>query len=182
MIPPALRAAMHAHARAVFPDECCGYLRGSARGTAVDELVACHNAQRDGGHPTEPNRDAGIAFVITGRELFDFARTFAGDRPARILYHSHANGRAYFSAVDRDVALGGGYDPAHPSGPAYPVEHVVIGVRAVPRVAFAPAPEPEPEPDADADADAVAEVTETAQFAWSATARDFLEVARWSGP
>ena len=172
VIPPALRAAMHAHARAAFPDECCGYLRGPAHGTAVDELVACHNAQRDGAHPTAPDRDAGTAFVITGRELFDFARTFAGDRPARILYHSHANGRAYFSAVDRDVALGGGPDPAHPAGPAYPVEHVVIGVRAVPRVAL------EPEPDSASRA----EVTEAAQFAWSATARDFLEVARWSGP
>ena len=40
--------------------------------------------------------------------------------PARIVYHSHTNGRAYLSEVDRQMALDSGY----------PVQHLVIGVTA----------------------------------------------------
>ena len=76
------------------------------------------------------------------------ARPFALARRAPIFYHSHTNGRAYFSAVDRATA-------ATPAGPAYPVQHVVIGVIG-------------------------RRITEAAQFAWSDEARDFVEIARWS--
>jgi len=150
-IPADVLAAIYAHALAAFPDECCGYLIGRSP-AAVDEAVACHNAQADGEHPVAPARGADTGFVITGAELFRFARSFDGDRPPRIVYHSHTNGRAYFSAVDRQVA----------AGPAYPVQHVVIGVA----------------PRAAADACAPA-VTEVAQFAWSAADDDYVEVARW---
>jgi len=73
--------------------------------------------------------------VIAGAELLGFARSFDTARPARIVYHSHTNGRAYFSTVDRRMA-------ATPAGPAYPVQHVVIGRHR-------------------------GRVTEAAQFAWS---------------
>jgi len=146
-IPPVIRAAIYAHAREAFPSECCGYLAGPCDGSSVDAVVVCDNAQDAGEHPTVPERGADAGFVITGRQLFDFARAFHTDRPPRVVYHSHPNGRAYFSAVDREVAA--------PDGPAYPVQHVVIGL------------------------DAVA-VIEAAQFAWSDEAHDFIEVARWS--
>lgn len=116
-IPKFVLAAIYDHARGAFPEECCGYLVGRA---AVDGAVLCRNAQRDGEHPTAPDRDADTGFVISGRELFAFARSFESDRPARIVYHSHPNGRAYFSAIDREVAAS-----AH-----YPVQHLVIGVTA----------------------------------------------------
>ena len=61
--------------------------------------------------------------MITGSELFAFAKSLDGNRPARILYHSHTNGRAYFSEVDRAVA-------ASSTGPHYPVQHLVIGLTA----------------------------------------------------
>ena len=99
---PAVLERIYAHARAAFPAECCGYVRG-------DEVVACTNAAE-----TAPERH----FAIDGRELFDFARSFDSDRPARVLYHSHPNGRAYFSATDREAAT------------AYPVQHLVVGVTA----------------------------------------------------
>jgi proteasome lid subunit RPN8/RPN11 len=150
-IPSELLEAIYAHAIAAFPDECCGYLIGRSPGV-VDGAVACRNAQADGEHPVAPARGADTGFVITGAELFHFARSFDGDRPARIVYHSHTNGRAYFSAVDRQVA----------AGPAYPVQHVVIGVA----------------PGAALDARLPA-VTEAAQFAWSAADADYVEVARW---
>lgn len=146
-IPPYVLATIYEHARAAFPDECCGYLVGPRGAAVVDGAVLCRNAQRDGEHPTVPDRDADTGFVIGGRELLAFARSLDGDRPARVVYHSHTNGRAYFSAVDREVA-------ASPSGPHYPVQHLVVGVTA----------------DGP---------TEAAQFAWSDEAREFVEVARW---
>jgi proteasome lid subunit RPN8/RPN11 len=78
-------------------------------------------------------------------EVLRCARSCDGDRPARVVYHSHTNGRAYFSTVDRQMA----------AGPAYPVQHVVIGVAA-------------------------GAVSEAAQFAWSASAGDYVEIARWA--
>ena len=92
---------IYAHAREAFPAECCGYVRG-------EEIVRCRNA--------EPNTERG--FAIDGRELFDFAQSFESDRPARVIYHSHPNGRAYFSDTDRKMA----------TDAAYPVQHLVVGV------------------------------------------------------
>ena len=153
-IPAELLEAIYAHALAAYPNECCGYLIGRSP-EFVDGAVACRNAQADGEHPVAPARGADTGFVIAGAELFHFARSFDGERPARIVYHSHTNGRAYFSAVDRAVA-------ATQEGPAYPVQHVVIGVA----------------PGAALDA-CLPAVTEIAQFAWSAVDGDYVEVARW---
>jgi [CysO sulfur-carrier protein]-S-L-cysteine hydrolase len=143
-IPAPLRAQIYAHARAAFPAECCGYLTGRSPGDAADAVVPCRNAQPDGAHPTEPHRGADTGFVIAGAELLAFARSFDGPRPARVVYHSHTNGRAYFSAVDQDLAR----------GPAYPVQHLVVGVTA-------------------------RGVTEAAQLAWSDDAGAYVEIARW---
>jgi proteasome lid subunit RPN8/RPN11 len=120
-IPSALLDEVYAHARAVFPVECCGYLVGARGGDAVDATVPCTNlVTRD---PIVPGRGADTAFAIGGAELLAFARSFTTERPARIVYHSHTNGRAYFSASDRAVA-------ATPAGPSYPVQHLVVGVTA----------------------------------------------------
>ncbi|HEY0993844.1 MAG TPA: Mov34/MPN/PAD-1 family protein [Kofleriaceae bacterium] len=151
-IPDDVLAAVYAHAIAAFPDECCGYLVGPTAG-AVDAAVPCRNAQGDGDHPIAPERGADTGFVIAGDELFRFARSFDGDRPPRIVYHSHTNGLAYFSTVDRRVA----------AGPAYPVQHIVVGV--------APA---------HGASGRAAAITEVAQFAWSDDERDHVEIARWT--
>jgi proteasome lid subunit RPN8/RPN11 len=143
-IPDEIRASIYAHAIAAFPAECCGYLTGPAGEASIVASVACRNAQPDGEHPLAPGRGADTGFVISGAELIAFARSFDSDRPARIVYHSHTNGLAYFSGIDRAMA----------SGPAYPVQHVVIGV-------------------------AEGAVTEAAQFGWSETDRDYVEIARW---
>ena len=125
-IPDDVRAAIYAHALATFPAECCGYLIGPAGPAGsigedrVDSAVPCRNAQLDGGHPIAPHRSAETGFVIAGAELLAFARTFDSDQPARVVYHSHTNGRAYFSEIDREMA----------AGPTYPVQHLVIGVAA----------------------------------------------------
>lgn len=143
-IPAALRAQIYAHARAAFPAECCGYLTGAASAAGADAVIACRNAQADGEHPLCPDRGADAGFVIAGPELWAFARSFGGPRPARVVYHSHTSGRAYFSAVDQELAR----------GPAYPVQHLVVGVTA-------------------------RGPTEAALFGWSAAAGAYVELARW---
>ena len=122
-IPGPLRSAIAIQACAEFPAECCGYLVGPHDGDAVDTLVPCRNAQDEGIHPTEPARGADTGFVIAGHELLAFAKSFEGTRPARVVYHSHTNGRAYFSAVDRELAVAG-------DRPTYDVQHLVVGVTA----------------------------------------------------
>lgn len=143
-IPAAIRAQIYAHAIASAPAECCGYLTGPRAADAVDAIVRCRNAQEDGAHPLVPARGADTGFVIAGAELFAFARAFDSEAPPRIVYHSHPNGEAYFSSVDRAMA----------AGPAYPVQHLVVGVTD-------------------------GAVTEAAQFAWSEAAGDHVEIARW---
>ena len=115
-----LLAQVYAHAAEAFPDECCGYLVGPVDGTSVDEIVRCRNAQAEGNNPVAPERGADTGFVIDGKDLFALARSFRGDRPARIIYHSHTNGRAYFSDVDQRADREAGYY----------VQHLVVGVHA----------------------------------------------------
>src|SRR4051812_44301828 len=117
MLAEPVLAAIYAHARAAFPAECCGYVREG------DEVVPCTNAQETAGNPFAPDRHADSGFAIAGAELLAFARSFDSRHPARVVYHSHPNGRAYFSAIDRAAAT-------TPAGPVYPVQHLVVGVTA----------------------------------------------------
>ncbi len=119
---------VYAHAREAYPAECCGYVVAASIGDAVDtvggialdRVVRCRNAQLDGDSPIGDARGADSGFVIAGAELLAFARSFDSDCPARIVYHSHPNGRAYFSDLDQAMA----------AGPSYPVQHLVVGVDA----------------------------------------------------
>jgi proteasome lid subunit RPN8/RPN11 len=143
-IPDALLAAVYFEARRAFPFECCGWL--------TDDMIRpCTNAQADGEHPTAADRGAETAYVIAGDDLFAFARAFDGAAPPRVLYHSHPNGRAYFSKTDQEVATSPWGD-----GPAYPVQHLVVGVDAT-------------------------RVVEAALYAWSDEANGWIEVARLPG-
>lgn len=147
-IPDDIMAAIFAEARAAYPAECCGWLTGPAG--RVDAIRPCTNAQNAGDHPTAADRGAETAYVIAGDDLIAFARA-VDDRaaPARAIYHSHPNGRAYFSATDREVATSPWGD-----GPAYPVQQLVVGIDGE-------------------------RVTEAALFAWSDAAGDFVEIARY---
>lgn len=138
-------------AREAFPAECCGWLTGPAGGDAVSRLRACENAQDGGEHPTAAARTAETAYVIAGDDLLAFNRGFRDPEPPRIIYHSHPNGRAYFSDTDQQVAQSPWGD-----GPAYDVQQLVVGL--------------DPE-----------RVVEAALFAWSDDASTFVEIARFPG-
>jgi [CysO sulfur-carrier protein]-S-L-cysteine hydrolase len=148
VIPAALREAMFAAARQAFPAECCGFLTGPRGGGAATAMRACDNAQAGGDHPTAADRSAETAYVIAGDDLLALARSLDGPEPALVIYHSHPNGRAYFSATDREVATSPWGD-----GPAYPCQQVVIGL----------------------DGEAVREL---AWFAWSDAAGGWIEIHR----
>jgi [CysO sulfur-carrier protein]-S-L-cysteine hydrolase len=150
-IPRPLLEEVYREARRAFPAECCGWLSGARSGDRVNELRACANQQGGGQHPTEPGRGAETAYVIAGDDLLALVRSLDGDRPARVIYHSHPNGRAYLSETDKQVAMSPWGD-----GPAYPVHQLVVGIdeRAV---------------------------RESALFGWSDERGDFVELARFAG-
>lgn len=150
-IPRALLEDVYREARRAFPLECCGWLAGPRAAHAVSEMRSCANQQRGGQHPSQPGRGAETAYVIAGDDLLALVRGLDGDRPARVIYHSHPNGRAYLSDTDRQVATSPWGD-----GPAYPVQQLVVGVDQ-------------------------AAVREAALFAWSDAAGGFVEIARFDG-
>lgn len=151
VIPDALMEAVFREARRAFPAECCGWLTGAKNGTAVEAMRPCDNAQDEGDHPTAADRGAETAYVIAGADLLAFSRGFDSEAPPRIIYHSHPNGRAYFSDTDRAVATSPWGD-----GPAYPVQQLVVGIDGE-------------------------RVTEAALFSWSDEAAGFVEIARYPG-
>jgi proteasome lid subunit RPN8/RPN11 len=150
-IPRPLLEEVYREARRAFPAECCGWLAGAKQSGAVSEMRPCANQQEAGEHPTAPERGAETAYVIAGDDLLAFARSLDGERPARVIYHSHPNGRAYLSATDIAVAMSPWGD-----GPAYPVQQLVVGIDE-------------------------AAVREAALFAWSDARGAFVEVARFAG-
>lgn len=151
-IPRELLVAVFREARAAFPAECCGWLTGPRdRAGVADHMRPCANAQDAGDHPTAADRSAETAYVIAGADLLAFNRSFDSDAPARVIYHSHPNGRAYFSDTDRHVATSPWGD-----GPTYPVQQLVVGL------------------DGD-------RVVEAALFDWSDDAGGFVEIARYDG-
>ncbi len=150
-IPRRLLEEVFSEARRAFPAECCGWLAGAREGGRAETLRACENVQTEGDHPTAAERTAETAYVIAGRDLLELVRGLDGEHPPLVIYHSHPNGRAYFSDTDREVAASPWGD-----GPAYPVQQLVVGI------------------DGD-------RVTEAALFAWSDARGDFVEIARYPG-
>ena len=150
-IPRGVLEDAYRDARATFPAECCGWLAGTAGGTEVTAVRQCVNAQASGTHPTAAGRGAETAYVIGGADLMELNRSFDGESPALVIYHSHPNGQAYLSPTDREVATSPWGD-----GPAYPVQHLVIGIDAE-------------------------RVVEAALFGWSEDDGGFVEVGRYEG-
>jgi adenylyltransferase/sulfurtransferase len=146
---PAALAALYEHAARDYPRECCGIVFGPKDQPLADEARACRNIQDDlhAEDPVTHTRDARTAYNLGAADLFALQKSLRGERPAKIVYHSHVNVGAYFSDTDQAAAQFEGE-------PAYPVEYVVI--------------------DAQKDG-----ARGAAQFAWDASARSYVEVARY---
>jgi len=125
LVPSALLHAVYLHAAAEYPRECCGLLLGP-RGAPPDEARPCANAQ-DLYRAADPEafpRDAREAFSLGLDDVRGLEASLHGPRPARVLYHSHVDAPASFSAEDERLALLGG------DRPAWPLLHLVVEVRA----------------------------------------------------
>lgn len=150
-IPNRLLHAVYHEARKSYPNEACGWLIGSAADNRAVAIRACVNAKSLGIHSTLVDRGAETAYEFTAQDAIDLDRSFDTDAPAVVIYHSHPNGRAYFSQTDRQFAKSMWDD-----GPSYPVQQLVVGIDA-------------------------SRVVEAALFAWSWKANDFIEVSRLQG-
>jgi len=121
--------AVHRHARADYPAECCGVLLVRPGAPAdVDErrLLACRNIQ-DELHARDPgrfSRTARTAYYIAHEDLLEIGRREGEGFEVRVIYHSHVDAGAYFSETDRRNAMVDGV-------PAYPqTTYVVVAVAA----------------------------------------------------
>ena len=150
-VPRDILEEIYRQARREYPHECCGWLAGDRDGTSVTTVRACVNMQAQGGHPSAPGRSAETAYVFGAQDLLELNHSLDSDRPARIIYHSHPNGQAYLSDIDRGVAISPWGD-----GPAYPVQQLVIGIDAH-------------------------RIVDAALYDWSDEASDFIEIARFDG-
>lgn len=142
---------VYREARRCFPAECCGWLAGDRKGHEVNAIRICHNAQEESAHPSADERSAETAYVIAGADLVALNKELDGLSPAKIIFHSHPNGRAYFSETDHRVATSPWGD-----GPMYPVQQLVVGIDGE-------------------------RVVEAALFAWSDADDGFVEIQRFVG-
>src|SRR4051794_23058614 len=116
-IPRSVLDAIYAHARDGYPEEVCGFIVGQ------DEAKRCENRQ-NALHAEDPvafPRDARTAYNIGAKDLFFLDRSQKSDRPVRIIYHSHVDVGAYFSAEDERAATSEGEL-------LYPVDYLVVDV------------------------------------------------------
>ncbi len=96
--------AIHAHALEGYPSESCGFVSGPATEPALLTRSARQDNEADKFHKLDP-----ITFPRTSRTYFKInelkaARAFEaaeGERvPIKVIYHSHCDAGAYFSAED----------------------------------------------------------------------------------
>jgi glutamate-1-semialdehyde 2,1-aminomutase len=117
-------AAIKGQALVEYPNECCGVIlvRGGER-----HLMACRNIQ-DAKHREDPvafPRTATNAFYMDPRDVLTFSRREAEGFRVAVIYHSHPNAGAYFSATDIEQAAPRG--EAHYPDATYVVVSVVGG-------------------------------------------------------
>lgn len=128
--PPQVLTMIYAHARSTYPEECCGFLIGPRDEATIDEARSCDNLQNRY-HALDPERfprTAHEAYYLGGKDLRFLLESLHAARPVKVIYHSHPDVGAYFSAEDTRAALG--REPDETAEPQYPVDHLVIDAQA----------------------------------------------------
>ena len=139
--------AIVARAEREFPHECCGFIIGDG---AVEEVrpIANIQNQKHAENPAAFPRDARTAFLMDPKEHLAVLNEI--DRRKLILmvvYHSHPDHDAYFSATDRAQACS--FDPAEPDYPD--TTYIVMSIRG-------------------------GKFARAAAFGWDAAAKEFAEI------
>lgn len=122
---PALLEAIYQHAAAGYPEEVCGLVFGP-RGADPDEALRCDNRQNQlhASDPARHPRTAATAYALGLDDIARLDRSLAGERPCRVIYHSHVDVGAYFSDEDKRMAAPPGWGPLYPE-----VDYLVVDVR-----------------------------------------------------
>jgi adenylyltransferase/sulfurtransferase len=137
---------MVAQAEREFPNECCGFIIGDA---TIEEVRLARNIQdqKHAEEPTKFTRDARTAFLMDPKDHLAVLKEIDQRRLAlKVVYHSHPDHDAYFSATDRAQACS--FDPSEPDYPQ--TVYVVISVRS-------------------------GKFARAAAFAWDTDLREFIE-------
>ena len=118
--------AIVAQAEREFPFECCGFIIGD---DAVEDVRPIGNIQNRM-HDKDPAgfpRDARTAFLMEPKEHLAVMNEVDRRKLAlRVVYHSHPDHDAYFSATDRAQACS--FDPTEPDYPG--MVYIVMSIRA----------------------------------------------------
>jgi proteasome lid subunit RPN8/RPN11 len=117
--------AIVAQAEREFPHECCGFIIGD---TATEEVRPIANIQnrKHAEDPAAFPRDARTAFLMEPKEHLAVLDELDRRKLAlRVVYHSHPDHDAYFSATDRAQACS--FDPDEPDYPD--TAYIVMSVR-----------------------------------------------------
>jgi proteasome lid subunit RPN8/RPN11 len=120
--------AIIAQAEREFPFECCGFIIGDHE-NSVEEVRPIGNIQNrmHAGDPAAFPRDARTAFLMEPKEHLAVMNEVDRRRLAlRVVYHSHPDHDAYFSATDRAQACS--FDPSEPDYPD--TVYLVMSIRA----------------------------------------------------
>ncbi len=100
------------HALECYPSESCGFVFGPADEPSVLDGVQREENEADKYHELDP-----VTFPRTSKTYFKInelraARTFekgrSEGRPVKVIYHSHCDAGAYFSAEDAATFANGG--------------------------------------------------------------------------
>ncbi len=119
--------AIVAQAEREFPFECCGFIIGD--GNAVEQVRPIANIQNAHARERSGRVPARRAHgVPDGAEEHLAVMNEVDDRKLelRVVYHSHPDHDAYFSATDRAQACS--FDPAEPDYPD--TVYIVMSIRA----------------------------------------------------
>jgi len=111
-------------AEAEYPAECCGVLLLRQGSPSERVLMPCRNVQ-DELHAKDPARhprNARTAYFIDPKDLLAIGRREEQGYGVAVIYHSHIDAGAYFSATDKQNALMNG-EPAYPDA-----TYVVVSV------------------------------------------------------
>ncbi len=137
-----------AQAERDFPNECCGFIIGDARAEEVRPITNIQN-RRHAEDPSAFPRDARTAFLMEPKEHLAVLNEIDRRKLAlKIVYHSHPDHDAYFSATDRAQACS--FDPSEPDYPD--TAYVVMSIKA-------------------------GKYARAAAFTWDAAAKEFVETA-----
>src|SRR5215467_5222333 len=118
--------AIVAQAEREFPYECCGFIIGSDSSEEVRPITNIQN-RKHAEDPVAFPRDARTAFLMDPKEHLAVLNELDRRNLAlKIVYHSHPDHDAYFSATDRAQACS--FDPNEPDYPE--TAHLVMSIRS----------------------------------------------------